>query len=73
MRAYRGDVKIATNSEKREQAERAEEQAITRLETAAANLRATRSRIQRILGPAVNLPPGLETLASEVPNEKDTI
>lgn len=73
MRSHRGDTRVATDSASREQAERAEAQAVKRLKTSTAQLRATRLRIQRILGPEVDLPPGLEALASDIPDEKDSI
>jgi hypothetical protein len=73
MRSHRQEAATATDPVKRQQAEHAETQAIGHLETAAAQLRATRSRIQHILGPAAEFPPGLETLISDIPNRKDSI
>ncbi|CAG6398533.1 Transcriptional regulator [Actinacidiphila cocklensis] len=73
MGNYRHDAEIATDPKMRAQAQRGEEQAIKRLETAAAHLQTTRSRLQRILGPSGNLPPGLEALTADIPDGKDSI
>ncbi|NJP43237.1 helix-turn-helix domain-containing protein [Actinacidiphila epipremni] len=73
MRSHHDAARRATDPARREEAERDADQAIKRLKAAAASLRTTRSRIQRILGPTVSVPPGLETLTADIPDGKDSI
>ncbi len=73
MRSRQDAARRATDSAKREEAERETDQAVKRLKAAAAHLRTARSQIQRILGPTVILPPGIETLINDIPEEKDSI